>query len=401
MTPKRIIVVLLDPPDPFGNAGARWYYVLLKGLSERGYSCTCFTSCRDRAEAQRTLALFPQPDFDVRCYERPAREPFGKLRTFVYPHSRMLSAELLRDLNAELARGYDVLHLEQLWSGWAGLKHTERAFINVHYLFDLDFAERVPESFAERILNLRQSQATRSILRRYNHVAAVSDQLAAHIRRVNPRACVHAIPLSLDLSLYPLLRDTPERTPVLGLIGSFNWQPTVAAGLRLVRDLWPAIHRQVPSARLRLIGRDACSAMRDYRGRPDIELIENVPDILPYFSELDVMLYPPRHGSGMKVKVMEAFALGLPVVTTAAGVEGMPARDGIEAGIAETDEGLIARSVALLGDSSLRQARRRQAREFMERQCNAARSFAALDAVYASMAGVAPSYPDLISAGAV
>jgi hypothetical protein len=94
-----------------------------------------------------------------------------------------------------------------------------------------------------------------------------------------------------------------------------------------------------------------------------------------------VMLYAPERGSGAKVKVLEAFALGTPVVTTSEGVEGIDALDGIHAGIDDDDAGLISRTVALLGDAGRADRQRRAARALVERHCDLA---AALDGVEAA-----------------
>jgi glycosyltransferase involved in cell wall biosynthesis len=84
----------------------------------------------------------------------------------------------------------------------------------------------------------------------------------------------------------------------------------------------------------------------------------------------------------MKVKVMEAFALGTPIVTNSDGVEGMPAVDGIHAGICEDDQGLIDRTVELLNNPSLQQQRRIKARELLEHYCSPKITVEQIERVY-------------------
>ena len=83
---------------------------------------------------------------------------------------------------------------------------------------------------------------------------------------------------------------------------------------------------------------------------PDVTIEENVSDIRPYFESTGVMLYAPGRASGMKVKILESFGFGVPVVTTSEGVEGLPAVDGVHAGVCDDDAGLIDRTVELLRD---------------------------------------------------
>ena len=92
----------------------------------------------------------------------------------------------------------------------------------------------------------------------------------------------------------------------------------------------------------------------------------------------------------MKVKVLEAFALGTPVVTNAEGIEGLPALDGVQAGVGAVDAGLIDRAVALLRDPALRASRRVAARALLESHCGPGPTVDAVEAVHESVAGARP-----------
>ena len=102
-------------------------------------------------------------------------------------------------------------------------------------------------------------------------------------------------------------------------------------------------------------------------------------------SEADVMLYAPTRGSGMKVKVLEAFALGVPVVTNQDGVEGLMVGDRVHADVTDDDAELIDRTVALLQDPGLRARRAAAARTLVEQQCAPSRVLDILDTVYQSV----------------
>jgi glycosyltransferase involved in cell wall biosynthesis len=380
MQSLRIIVVMIEPPLPFGNAAARWYYVLLKGLVERGHRVTAFATCSKPAEIEEAKQLFSAPAYDLRCYTHPRRTGLGaKWETLRRPYSYMFSPRFRSDLEAELARGFDVLHLEQLWSGWMGLAHTDRAVINVHYLPGIDLAD-TGTSVATR-LALR---AERMLLRRFPRFSALSPRLAEAVRRANSSAEVSVTPLGMDTSLYPFQLSGARRPPTVSLIGSFDWLPTLNAGIRTLTRLWPGIRALCPEAKLQFVGRQA-SLIRTRvpeKFLDEVSIVENVPDILPYFRATDVLLYPAEQASGMKVKVMEAFALGVPVVTTGVGVEGLPAVDGVHAGIAEDDAGLIGRTVELLRDAGLCRRHSMAARQLVESICGSAHNLDLLEQIY-------------------
>src|SRR5439155_3194134 len=115
--------------------------------------------------------------------------------------------------------------------------------------------------------------------------------------------------------------------------------------------------------KVQIVGWSARKALAEFLDRPDVTIEENVPDIRPYFERSAILLYAPSRGSGMKIKILEAMAFGVPVVTTSEGVEGIPAIDGVHAGICEDDDGLIERAVKLLGDVPAQNHQRRAARE--------------------------------------
>ncbi|MEA5581265.1 glycosyltransferase family 4 protein [Nodularia harveyana UHCC-0300] len=373
MKSLRILLVINSPPLPLGKADARWYYVLVKGLMERGHNVTAFVVCNTLEDIAKSETLFPAPKYDLRCYLIPSKNQglIGKIKTIQRPYSYIFSPELQQDLTAELAKPYDVLHLEQLWSGWLGLKHQEKAVINIHYLFSLDGTFEQNQSLQTRLRRFFTYRAEKKLLKAFPRIITLSDRLNKHIQIINPQAEIYTVPLGLDFSLYPFAEKKDiNQQPIVGLIGSFNWTPSYTAAERLLTRLWPAIKRRVPHAKLQIIGRSAKDVLDKFTDIEDLEIHQDVPDTLPYFTNIDVMLYAPISGSGIKVKVLEAFALGTPVVTNSDGVEGIPAVDGIHAGICEDDQGLIDRTVELLNNPSLEQQRRVKARKLIEEYCS-------------------------------
>jgi glycosyltransferase involved in cell wall biosynthesis len=387
MRERRILLVLSNAPAPFGNAAARWYYVLLKGLSELGYRVTAFAASTDPKETETAHRLFPAEKYDLRCYPFPQRNGItAKWQTFRRPHSYNFSGDLRQDLRAEMALGFDVLHCEQTWSGWLGLDVPKQTVVNVHYSFQIDCAHLAPGSLRERIMRMRIRQGERYLLRRFPVICALTDPLAELVRALNPRARVEVIPLGIDSTLYEYKQRRPAaEQPVIGMIGSFDWQPTFVAGKRLICLLWPRIRAEIPGARLMLVGRHARSAMEPFGGGPGVEIHDSVPDTAPYFQALDVFVYAPTHGSGMKVKLLEAFGFGTPVVTTTSGAEGLPVKSGVHASLGDSDDEIVFETLALLKhpDRAIDQAR--AARLLLETYCSPEVTVREFSRVYETM----------------
>ena len=387
MTPLRIVIVFLEAPVPFGNAAARWYYVLLRELVARGHRVTAFAACRKPSEMDEARRLFPAPEYDLRLDPFPVRRGLrSKLETLRRPYSYMFSAELKRDVEAELARGFDVLHLEQLWAGWLGLAHRGKALVNVHHLVWIDLERIRPATLRGRFDRWRMLAAERHLVRRLRHFRSCSPRLVPEMLRVNPTAQIATVPVGVDPALYEFLPDDRSTAePVVSVIGNMGWYPTYSAAVRLATVLWPEIKRRVPAAKLQLVGWGAKAALADFVGLPDVTVEENVPDTRPYFERTAVLLYAPGRGSGMKIKILEALGYGVPVVTTSEGVEGLPAEDGVHAGVCEDDAGLIDRTVELLSDPNRRNRQRAAGRALFESHCGPRSTVDGIEAMYGQM----------------
>jgi glycosyltransferase involved in cell wall biosynthesis len=374
---------MLEPPVPFGNAAARWYYVLLRGLVRRGHQVTAFASCTKESEISEARQLFSSPEYDLRLYPARNESSIGeRIASFIRPMSYLFTPALRRDFSQALQAGYDVLHLEHLWSAWLAPRTPAKTVVNVHYLVDIDARCEEPVTLKDRLLLQRRIRAERALLMQMKNICALSPRLTDRISQINPHARTFTVPLGIDLSLYPFDRNpSAHDRPTVGLIGSFNWGPSLRAGQHLLNVLWPQINERVPGARLMLVGRTARRAF-GYAAGEDVIIESDVPDTKAYFNALDVLLYAPPVGSGMKVKILEAFALGTPVVTNDEGIEGLPVRDGVHAGVANDDAGLVERAVTLLSNAAIRSRYRIAARDLVMSQCSEQATLNQVESMY-------------------
>lgn len=368
-----ILVVLNEAPLPKGHALGRWYSVLLRGLVERGHRVTAYATCADSSDIQRTRQLFPPPAFDLRPYPFP--EPsgvWGKLKTLRRPFSYMIHPELRRDLRAELDRGCDILHLEGIWSGWLGEScDPSKVVLNFHSLYDIDQAGQPAIGWGQRFDRALRRRAEHHLLKSFGTLMTLTPRLKHGVGLIAPRTPVHVVPLGLDVEQYPFIAaERRPKQPIITLIGSMNWYPSRSAAVRLMTRLLPAIRAKLPEVRVIIVGWYARTALKHFLETPGVEILENVPNTRPYFENSSLLLYAPERGSGMKVKVLEAFAYGVPVVTTGEGVEGIPAQDGVHAGISDDDAGLVERAVDLLKDRAQQDSQRHAARALVKEHCH-------------------------------
>jgi polysaccharide biosynthesis protein PslH len=133
-------------------------------------------------------------------------------------------------------------------------------------------------------------------------------------------------------------------------VGSMDYHPNIDAVQYFADEIWPALHHQLPSAVFTIVGRNPSKKVRALASRTAIEVTGTVRDVRPYYRESFVAVVPLRMGAGTRLKILEAMAAGLPVVSTALGAEGLAAQPGVAFELAETPQEFCSRVTELHGD---------------------------------------------------
>jgi glycosyltransferase involved in cell wall biosynthesis len=128
----------------------------------------------------------------------------------------------------------------------------------------------------------------------------------------------------------------PAKQPVAAFVGLLGWPPNADAATWLAAEIWPRVRRDLPEARLLLVGRDPAPAVRALDGASGIEVTGTVADVQPYLASARVGLAPLRAGGGSRLKILESLDAGRPVVATAKGAEGL--EDLVEEGVEIHDD---------------------------------------------------------------
>ena len=134
----------------------------------------------------------------------------------------------------------------------------------------------------------------------------------------------------------------PDRDPrKILFLGSLDWRPNLDAISLLLDDIFPKVLAEVPEATLDIVGRGPSESLRKrIEATPSARLHADVADVRPYLATNGAMVVPLRIGGGSRLKILEALATGLPVISTTVGAEGLELRDGVEIEIADTPEAI-------------------------------------------------------------
>lgn len=354
----RVLVVLTQPPLPEGGAPGRCAVGLIRGLMAHGVKVSALAARQHFAAAGDPPSDLPVDVVPVEPEPPGWRARFERLRR---PRGELGRGEFGARVR-EAAALADVLHLEETETAWCDEGVATPSLVHFHFLMRRDRSPGRPWTSDFRLL-VEHSLAERAAMRRHRQLAASSPAVAAELRAAAPHAQVVLAPLSLDPAYYePARLDGP---PVAGIVGTAAWPPTAEAMARLVERVWPRVRRFSPDARLVVAGRGT-SRLPSLRPGSGVDVVGEVSSAAEFLQGLSVLLYPLERGSGMKVKVLEAIASGVPVVTTAAGAEGIEGGDGVV--VAESDGELAAAAARILADRAERRERGAAARRaFLER----------------------------------
>jgi sugar transferase (PEP-CTERM/EpsH1 system associated) len=187
--------------------------------------------------------------------------------------------------------------------------------------------------------------------RRFAHVIAVSAVDAQVIRREYAVASVGYVPTGVDLEYFSASRPRPQQSRDLVFIGSMDWMPNDDGIRWFAREVFGRIQERVSGARLTVVGRSPSPGLRELAARnPAIQVTGTVADVRPYLERAGVCVVPLRIGGGTRLKIYEMMAMGVPVVSTAIGAEGLPIRHDEHLLIADSVDEQVSAVCALLAD---------------------------------------------------
>jgi glycosyltransferase involved in cell wall biosynthesis len=182
-------------------------------------------------------------------------------------------------------------------------------------------------------------------------------------RVVGPGAVVQLMPNVIDTDAVRPGGDDKIRPQSLVFVGAMTHQPNVDAILTFHRTIWPQLRAGFPDAQWAIVGAAPPPEIAALHGREGVQVHANVPDVRPFIAAAAVYIAPLRIGSGVKVKIMEALAMGKAIVATPVAAEGMGLKAGRDLIVSDLGPGFSAAVAGLWQDAAARQEMQRHARE--------------------------------------
>ncbi len=191
-------------------------------------------------------------------------------------------------------------------------------------LRSLNVEFRIWETLALRWIASSLGRYEVRMLNEVDAIVPISEEDAVDFRALGCTKPIYVVPCGVVLPTPDSQLPTPG---TIGFIGSLDYRPNQHAVRWILEELWPRIVARVPDAKLSIAGSSPPDSLRrEVEGR-GIDFQPNVADPNAFVRSLAVVLAPIRAGGGMRIKILEAMALGKPVVATTLGASGMDAKD--------------------------------------------------------------------------
>jgi len=398
----RVLYLTQVLPYPL-NTGARvrQYYVLRHLARKHEVTLVSFVRDDDKPEHIAHLKTVCHAVHTVPMVRSHWRDGRAALKGILTRIPIVIVRDEIASMQQTLARlmaseSFDVVHADQVSMSKYGLQgRGSRRVLDLHnamYLVTERLAAHEPNP-VKQLIYQREARALAKyeaeLCTKYDQVTFVTDEDRKLIEQQIVHWDVHVpdrrfttIPICIDPAdkqpIKPVVQ--PQRITALGVM---FWPPNAEGVLWFAQEIWPRIHAQQPRLTFTVVGKNPPEYLTQLHGTQGIEVLGYVPDVEQILSETAAFVVPLRAGGGMRVKILDTWSWGLPIVSTSIGAEGIEIRDGENIVIANEPEAFSAAVLRVATDPELNQCLRVNGRRWVEEKYDWKTIYEAWDEVYA------------------
>jgi polysaccharide biosynthesis protein PslH len=305
-----------------------------------------------------------------------------------------MTAKIRELVNAE---PFDVIHADQLWMAQYALAAKAES-PRVKLILDQHNAVHlIPQRLAEAETNpVKQAFLAREarlltayepeICGQFDHVVWVTEEdrhaVAAWSKPANGPTSSTVIPICADPAHVKPVERVAKSCRIT-FLGGLHWPPNAQGVLWFAKHIFPQVRAEVPGAVLTVIGKNPPSGLAG----EGVEATGYVVDPMPYLTETAAFIVPLHAGGGMRVKILDAWSWGLPIVSTAIGAEGIETEHEKNILIADTAESFAEAVIRILNDPTVAQQLGQNGRQRVLEKYNWQVTYSAWDKVYSGLFG--------------
>ena len=189
----------------------------------------------------------------------------------------------------------------------------------------------------------------------FGHVVC-SQREKEKLLEIAPGARIAVIENGVDTERFAPTAEAVQRQRLV-YVGAMDFHANIDAACWFTHEVWPAIHQRFPEWRLTLIGSNPALSVRELAREPNVEVTGTVPDVVPYYRDAMAAIVPLRTGGGTRLKILEAMAAGVPVVSSRQGAEGLAVTAGQDIEVVNDENGWLPALTAVATQPGLWNAR--------------------------------------------
>jgi glycosyltransferase involved in cell wall biosynthesis len=362
----RILNLLPRLPAPPVDGGAIGVYYPMKHLSKMGHELVTIAMVSNRHPQDPELyrrytelytidGNFPEPDSWTAFRNLFSRKPYNLALRFAKPEFH----KLIRKVAAEVPKP-DVIQIDWIYMA-EYLKTLRKAYPGVPVVLRQHNAEyvifrRLAENESnplKRIFLKYQAWKTkhyeRRMMRKVDYYTTVTATDEALFRKLAPDTPGRTIPAGVDSARFERPTSMPREKSFI-ILGSLSWAPYAQSVQWFLENVWSAYAKANPGVILYVVGSAPPPEVQRWNGTNGVLVTGFVDDVMPLMHRCSAMIVPLLSGSGMRIKIVEAMAASLPVITTSVGVEGIEAVDGKHVLVGDRPDELRAHMDHILAD---------------------------------------------------
>jgi len=392
-------ILMLTPylPYPLMSGGQTRSFNLIKNLSQK-HEITLFSLIKDKKEKENIPELLKYcKKVSVFSRSKTPWTPRNILLTGFgwYPFLviRNLSSEEKEAIKQELTdEKYDLIHAETFYV----MPHIPKTSVpvllveqTIEYLVYNHFVEKQAPAILRPLLRLdvlKLKYWETHFWKRAKKVVVMSDSDKNEMEKLSPGLSIDIVPNGVDINHFSKKEKIKEPIKKVLYVGNFTWLQNAEAVKILVNDVWPKIKKSVSDAKLWIVGTHMGDEIRGLAS-DDIEVTEGLEDIRDAYKNASVLVAPIKGPGGTRLKILEAMASSLPVVTTSVGAEGLGVSDNNEALIRDSLGSLSDAAVSVLKNDNLANKLGKSGKDFVERNYTWDESAQKLDKIYKEVYG--------------
>jgi glycosyltransferase involved in cell wall biosynthesis len=381
---------------------ARSYHVL-QYLAEAGHDVTlaAFRRQNDKEEAIKHLDQFCSAVHTVLLRRSRFQNVFSLITSQINGTPFLIQRDDVAEMH-NLSQGlfaqqsFDAIHADQLWMAQYALaikskfKPSKRPQLildqhNAVFLIPQRLASGTNNPFKRLVLNLESKRLARyevEVCNQFDHVVWVTkeDQAAVYqqaTRSESPYTNDLVIPICVDPQ-EKLISTYGKKTCRITFLGGLHWPPNAQGVSWFAEKVFPEVRSSIPDAILTVIGKDPPTGLIG----EGIEVTGYVQDLQPMLVETAVFIVPLLAGGGMRVKILDAWNWGIPIISTTIGAEGVKAVHEENMLIADTPEALSQATIRLFKEPELAKKLIQNGRATLETTYNWKTIYHAWDKIY-------------------